>query len=68
MPYSSKYSFNLGAQVGTDIGGWDDSSWFARADWSYKSGTWSGQANTTKTAARNVVNLACRDHQGAPVA
>jgi iron complex outermembrane receptor protein len=57
MPYSSKYSFNLGAQVGTEIGGWDDGRWFARADWSYKSGTWSGQANTTKTSARNVVNV-----------
>ncbi len=57
MPYFSKYSFNLGAQVGNDIAGWDDGRWFLRADWSYKSGIWTGQANTTKTAARNVVNL-----------
>lgn len=65
MPYSSKYSFNLGAQFGSEIGGWDDGRWFARADWSYKSGTWSGQANTSKTAARNVVNLRAGITKGA---
>jgi iron complex outermembrane recepter protein len=57
MPYSSKYSMNLGAQVGSEIGSWDDGKWFFRTDWSYKSGTWSGQANTTKSRARNLVNL-----------
>lgn len=57
MPYSSKYSATLGVQVGHDIDGWDNGSWFIRGDMSYKSGTWSGQANTTKSAARTVVNL-----------
>ncbi|WP_310532292.1 TonB-dependent receptor domain-containing protein [Novosphingobium sp.] len=57
MPYSSKYSFTFGAQVGHDIESWDNGSWFIRGDLSYKSGTWSGQANTSKSPARTVVNL-----------
>jgi iron complex outermembrane recepter protein len=56
MPYTSKYSFNIGATVGREIDAWDG-KWFVRGDWSYKSGTFSGQANTAKSRARNVVNM-----------
>jgi len=57
MANTSKYSANLGIQFGGAVNGWDDGNWFFRTDYSYKSGVYSNQQNTSKTAARNVVNL-----------
>lgn len=37
--------------------GIDDAGWFARADYSFKSGVWSDQANLIKTQDRHLVNL-----------
>ncbi len=57
MPFTSKYSFNTAVQLGQAIDGWDDGSWFFRTDWSYKSGAFTGIANTTKSKSRNLVNM-----------
>lgn len=55
MPFTSKWSTNTAVQFGHPIAGMD-AKWFWRTDWSYRSGFWTGQANTTKTAGRNLVN------------
>lgn len=57
LPQTSKYSANIGVQLGGGIRGQDDASWFARADYNYKSGMWSSAANVVKTQAIEKVNL-----------
>jgi iron complex outermembrane recepter protein len=57
MPNTSKYSANLGIQIGGDVKGQDDTTWFVRSDWSFKSGFYTNQANTTKTSDAHKVNL-----------
>jgi len=49
MKNTSKYSANVGVQVGTEIAGWDRGSWFLRGDWNFKSGQWSNEANLAKS-------------------
>ncbi|WP_298195967.1 TonB-dependent receptor [Novosphingobium sp.] len=55
MPFTSKWSTNTAVTFGHPLGK-GDARWFWRTDWSYRSGFWSGHANTTRTAGRNVVN------------
>jgi len=43
-------------QLGGEVRGWTDSSWFGRLDWNYKSGVWSNQANIVRTQDRHVFN------------
>jgi iron complex outermembrane receptor protein len=57
MARTSKWSANVGLQLGGDIRGIDESTWFARADYSFKSGVWADQANILKTQDRHLVNL-----------
>lgn len=56
QPNTSKYSATAGVNFGDDIQGMEDASWFARADWVYKSGVWSNQANIVRTKASHVFN------------
>ena len=65
LPLASKYSFNLGAQYGTAISAWDDGSWFARADFSWKDKQYLNAANLTWIKARSVVNLRAGVSRGA---
>lgn len=55
--FISKYSTNTAINFGGEVSGMEDTSWFWRTDWSYRSGFWSSQANIAKTAGRNVVNM-----------
>ncbi|WP_165321621.1 TonB-dependent receptor [Rhizorhabdus phycosphaerae] len=57
MPNTSKWSANVGVQFAGDLRGFDDASWFLRGDWNFKSGMWSNQANTTRTADLHLFNL-----------
>jgi iron complex outermembrane receptor protein len=65
LPLASKYSMNLGAQYGTAISAWDDASWFARADVSWKDKQYLNAANLTWIKARTVVNLRAGVTRGA---
>ncbi len=56
MKNTSKYSANVGVQVGTDIAGWDDGRWFLRGDWNFKSGVWSNEANLARTPDLHLFN------------
>lgn len=56
LPQTSKYSANVGVQFGGDLNG-GDASWFARADYGFKSGMWSSAANIVKTQDSHKVNL-----------
>lgn len=56
MPNTSKYSAALGVQFGSKFGT-KDSSWFARADYAFKSGVWSSAANVVRTPAYHNVNV-----------
>jgi iron complex outermembrane receptor protein len=56
MKNTSKYSANVGIQVGTEISGWDDGSWFVRGDWNFKSGVWSNEANLARTPDLHLFN------------
>lgn len=56
QPNSSKYSAVGAIQLGGEVRGWADSSWFGRLDWNYKSGVWSNQANIVRTQDRHVFN------------
>jgi iron complex outermembrane receptor protein len=49
MPNTSKWSASAGIQFGGGIRGQDASSWFARADYVYKSGVYSNAANIVRT-------------------
>ncbi|PKP92220.1 MAG: TonB-dependent receptor [Alphaproteobacteria bacterium HGW-Alphaproteobacteria-16] len=57
QPNSSKYSAVGAIQLGGDVRGIQDSTWFGRLDWNYKSGVWSNQANIVKTPDRHVFNV-----------
>ncbi|MFT4055849.1 MAG: TonB-dependent receptor [Novosphingobium sp.] len=57
MPNTSKYSANLGVQLGGDVKGQDDTTWFVRGDWNFKSGFYANQANISKTSDAHKVNL-----------
>jgi iron complex outermembrane receptor protein len=65
LPLASKYSMNLGAQYGTAISAWEDASWFARADVSWKDKQYLNAANLTWIKARTVVNLRAGVTRGA---
>ncbi|MBB4614820.1 TonB-dependent receptor [Novosphingobium taihuense] len=54
LPLTSKYSANLGAQYTGNLG--DDSTWFMRADFSYKSRQFVDPANLTWIKGRTQVN------------
>ncbi|WP_285020831.1 TonB-dependent receptor [Novosphingobium sp. fls2-241-R2A-195] len=56
MKNTSKYSANVGIQVGTEISGWDKGSWFVRGDWNFKSGVWSNEANLARTPDLHLFN------------
>ncbi|MBT0668996.1 TonB-dependent receptor [Novosphingobium profundi] len=56
MPNTSKYSAVAGISLEDTFKG-SDTSWFARADYSFKSGVWSDVANTVRTPDRSVVNV-----------
>lgn len=56
QPNTSKYSANAGVQIGSAIRGTPNASWFARTDWSFKSGFWSNQANIVKTQDSHTFN------------
>ncbi len=57
MPNTSKWSAAAGIQFGGKIAGKEPTSWFARADYVYKSGVWSNAANVTRTPDYHNVNV-----------
>ena len=57
MPLAPKFSANLGAQYDADLPMWDDSTWFARADVSYKGKQFLDASNIAWIKARTQVNL-----------
>jgi iron complex outermembrane receptor protein len=57
LPLSSRISGNVGIQYGGSVSRWDDGSWFARADWSYKGKQYLDQANQAWIDGRAVLNL-----------
>lgn len=57
LPSTSKYGASVGVLLNGDLDLWEDSSWFTRVDYSYKSGMWSDVANVVKTPSSQVVNL-----------
>jgi iron complex outermembrane receptor protein len=56
MKLTSKYSANVGVTFAGDLNGVKEGSWYFRADWAYKSGYWTNEANVAKTKGRNVFN------------
>ena len=56
MPMTSKWSANVGAQVGGNVKGQADTTWFLRGEWNFKSGFYSDQANLAKTTDSHVFN------------
>ena len=54
---TSKYSANIGVNLTGSIAGMTDATWLLRTDFNYKSGMWTNEANTTKSAGRKVVNV-----------
>ncbi len=64
LPLTSKYSANFSAQYGMPISSWDDASWFARADLSWKDKQFLNPANITWIKARSVVNLRAGINRG----
>lgn len=57
MPNTSKYSANVGIQLGGKVKNQDDTSWFLRGDWNFKSGFYVNQANTTRTQDSHKFNF-----------
>lgn len=57
MPNTSKWSASAGVQFGGHIRDMGDATWFARADYTYKSGVWSNAANIVRTPDYHNVNL-----------
>lgn len=57
QPNASKYSASGAIQLGGDVKGVEDSTWFGRLDWNFKSGVWSNQANVVRTPDRHVFNM-----------
>ncbi|WP_035707134.1 TonB-dependent receptor [Niveispirillum irakense] len=64
MPNTSKYSASAGLQYSGDFGESFDGAWFARADYSFKSGVWSNAANVVKTPDLHMVNVRMGASQG----
>lgn len=64
MPNTSKWSANVGLTFNGDIKGVDDSRWFVRGDWNFKSGMWSNQANIVKTPDLHLFNARVGVSQG----
>lgn len=64
MANTSKWSAAAGVQLGGNIVGLDKSTWFARADYAYKSGVWANAANITRTQDYHNVNLRVGVTQG----
>lgn len=56
LPNTSKYSASAGITFGGNVVGQENTTWFWRTDWNYKSGVYSNVANTTRLKDRNVVN------------
>lgn len=65
QPNTSKYSATGAIQLGGNVTGMADSSWFGRLDWNYKSGQWSNQANIVRTPDRHLFNLRAGISMGA---
>ena len=65
LPLSSKLSANLGAQYTAPVSAWQDSTWFARADLSWKDKQFLDASNLTWIKARTVVNLRAGVTRGA---
>lgn len=65
LPVTSKYSASAGVTLNGEINGWEDGSWFARADYNYKSGVWSDVANVAKTQDAHTVNVRAGITKGA---
>lgn len=65
MPFASKWSANANVEFHGDVAGFDDASWFARADYMFKSGVWSNQANIAKTPNIHKVNIRAGVNKGA---
>ena len=57
QPNTSKYSATAAVQLGGDVKGMVDSTWFGRLDWNFKSGMWSNQANIVRTPDRHIFNM-----------
>jgi len=57
MPNSSKWSANVGIQLGGDVRGQDDTTWFLRGDWNFKSGFYVNQANISRTSDAHKFNF-----------
>lgn len=57
VPFTSKWSASTNVEFHGDVQGLDDASWFARADYMFKSGVWSNQANIAKTPDIHKVNI-----------
>jgi iron complex outermembrane receptor protein len=64
QPNNSKYSATAGIQFGGDVHGADNTKWFLRGDWVYKSGVWSNQANTVRTSDAHKFNFRTGFSQG----
>lgn len=65
MPNTSKYSASAGLQYNGDFGTDFEGEWFARADYSFKSGVWSNVANVVKTPNLQMVNVRAGASRGA---
>lgn len=57
MANTSKWSATAGIQFGGKVRGPGNATWFARADYAYKSGVWSNAANIVRTPDYHNVNL-----------
>jgi iron complex outermembrane receptor protein len=57
VPFTSKWSASTNVEFHGDVKGHDDATWFARADYMFKSGVWSNQANIVKTPDVHKVNI-----------
>ena len=53
-PFTSKYSANVGIQYTAALK--DDTDWFIRGDWNFKSGVWASQANIARTPDLHLFN------------
>jgi len=57
MPNTSKYSAVASIVLEDALAAGSDSTWFLRADYSFKSGVWSDAANVVRTPNRSLVNM-----------
>ncbi|HEX7873074.1 MAG TPA: TonB-dependent receptor [Sphingobium sp.] len=57
LPFTSKWSATAGIQFGGEMRNMDNASWFARADYAYKSGVYSNAANILRTPHFQNVNV-----------